>query len=50
MTDIQELDRKSSFIFVGDLNAHYQEWLKPMNSTDRLAIAAFNFPNQRANS
>ena len=50
MTDIQELDRKSSLIFVGDLNAHHQEWLKPVNSTDRLGIAAFNFANQTANS
>ena len=44
MSDIQELDRKSSFIFVGDTNAH-QEWLKSASPTDRPGIAAFYFTN-----
>ena len=45
MSDIQELDRKSSFIFVGDLNAHRQEWLKSASSTDRHGSAEFDFAN-----
>ena len=45
MSDIQELDRKSSFIFVGDLNAHHQKWLKSVSSTDCHGIAAFDIAN-----
>ena len=45
MSDIQELDRKSSFIFVGILNAHHQEWLKFTILTDRCSLAAFDFEN-----
>ena len=45
MSDIQELDRKSSFIFVGNLNAHHQEWLKSVSPTDRYGNAAFDFAN-----
>ena len=45
MSEIQELDRKSSFIFVGDLNAHHQEWLKSVSPTDRHGNAAFDFAN-----
>ena len=45
MSDIQEQDRKSSFIFVGDLNAHHQEWLNSTSATDRHGIAALDFAN-----
>ena len=45
MSDIQELDRELSFIFVGYLNAHHQEWLKSVSPTDRHSIAAFDFAN-----
>ena len=44
-TDIQELDRKLSFIFVGNLNTHHQEWSKSMSPTNHHCIAAFNFAN-----
>ena len=43
MSDIQELDRNSSLIFVGALNAHHQEWLKSVSSTDCHGIVVFNF-------
>ena len=45
MNDIQELDRKSSFIFVGYVNAEHQECLKSVSSTDFHGVAAFNFAN-----
>ena len=45
MSDIQELNRKSSFIFVGDLNAHHPEWLKSMWLTHYHGIEAFDFTN-----
>ena len=45
INDIQELNRKSSFIFAGDLNAHHQECFKSMSPTDRYGITAFNFTN-----
>ena len=45
MSDIQELNRNSCFIFVGDLNAHHQDWLKSMSPTDRHGIAAFDISN-----
>ena len=43
--DIQELDRKLSFIFVGDQNAHHQKWLNSESLTDCHSIAAFDFAN-----
>ena len=45
MSDIQELDRKLSFIIVGNLNAHHQEWLKSVSPTDHHGIAVFEFTN-----
>ena len=29
MAKVQSMDRKSSFLFVGNENAHYEEWLGP---------------------
>ena len=43
-SNIQELDGKWSFIFVGYMNAH-QEWLKFVSPTDLHGIAAFDFTN-----
>ena len=34
MHRIQRSDRKSCFIFVGDLNAHHQEWLASVSGTN----------------
>ena len=42
MARIQESDRKSSFIFVGDMNAHHKDWLNS-RTTDRHGIAALDF-------
>ena len=43
MNDIQEHDRKSAFVFVGDLNAHHREWLNSSTETDSYGRAAYNF-------
>ena len=40
---IQEEDRKSSFIFVGDFNAHHREWLNSVSPTDRHGVSALDF-------
>ena len=45
MAAIQEMDVKSSFIFVGDLNAHHREWLGSISATDAHGQAALNFNN-----
>ena len=34
MADVQQADRKSSFVFVGDFNAHHREWLGSVSQTD----------------
>jgi hypothetical protein len=41
MARIQESDRRSAFVFVGDVNAHHVEWLSsrtPTNSSGRAAL------------
>ena len=43
MASIQSVDRKASFLFVGDLNAHHVEWLKSRSATDRHGAAAYDF-------
>ena len=45
MCDIQERDKKSGFVFVGDFNAHHRVWLNSISATDRHGIAAFDFCN-----
>ena len=45
MNDIQQEDREAAFIFVGDLNAHHQEWLSLANGTDRHDVATYDFSN-----
>ena len=44
MSDIQQVDRKAALIFVGDLNAHYQEWFGSVSGTDRHG-AVYDFSN-----
>lgn len=34
MAEVQQSDRKSSFVFVGDFNAHHREWLGSVSETD----------------
>ena len=42
MAAVQAEDVRASFLFVGDLNGHHQEWLGPMN-TNQHGVAAFDF-------
>ena len=42
---IQEEDRKSCFIFIGDLNGHHTDWLDSVTATDGHGIAALDFAN-----
>ena len=42
MAAVQAEDVRSSFLFVGDLNGHHQEWLGSM-TTNRHGVAAFDF-------
>ena len=34
MSEVQQTDCKSSFVFVGDFNAHHREWLGSVSQTD----------------
>ena len=42
MAAVQAADARASFLFVGDLNGHYQEWLGS-NTTNRHSVAALDF-------
>ena len=42
MTTVQTEDIRASFLFVGDLNGHHQEWLGS-TTTNRHGVAAFDF-------
>ena len=42
MAAVQAVDVRASFLFVGDLNGHHQEWLGS-TTTNRHGIAAFDF-------
>ena len=42
MAAVQPEDVPASFLFVGDLNGHHQEWLGS-TTTNRRGIAAFDF-------
>ena len=42
MADVQAEDVRASFLFVGDLNGHHQEWLGS-TTTNRHGDAAFDF-------
>ena len=42
MAAVQAEDLRASFLFVGDLNGHHQEWLGS-TITNRYGVAAFNF-------
>ncbi|MEL6899152.1 MAG: hypothetical protein AAFP90_23870, partial [Planctomycetota bacterium] len=45
MSHIQELDRKSCFVFVGDFNAHHRDWLNSISETNPHGVAALDFAN-----
>ena len=40
MSEIQEADRKSDFVFVGDVNAYHEDWLGSITPTDIHSRAA----------
>ena len=42
MAAVQAEDIHASFLFVGELNGHYQEWLGS-TTTNRHGVAAFDF-------
>ena len=42
MAAVQAEDVRASFLFVGDLNGHHQEWLGS-TTTNRHRVAAFDF-------
>ena len=42
MAVMQDVDVHASFLFVGELNAHHQEWLGS-TATNRHCVAAFDF-------
>ena len=42
MAAVQAEDMLASFLFVGDLNGHHQEWLGS-TTTNRHGVAAFDF-------
>ena len=42
MAAVQAEDIRASFLFVGDLNGHHQEWLGSM-TTNRHGVATFDF-------
>ena len=46
MASIQGSDRKASFIFVGDFNAHHRDWLNSVSQTDCHGVAALDFATQ----
>ena len=46
MASIQESDRKASFIFIRDFNAHHRDWLNSVSPTDCHGVAAFDFATQ----
>ena len=46
MASIQENDRKASFLFVGDFNAHHKEWLSSVSPTDCHGLRALDFSSE----
>ena len=42
MAAVQESDARAAFLFMGDLNAHHQEWLGS-RTTDAHGVAALTF-------
>ena len=46
MAAIQESDRKASFVFIGDSNAHHKEWLNSITQTDCHGLRALDFSSE----
>ena len=46
MVAIQENDRKASFVFVGDFNAHHREWLNSVSPSNCHGLGAIGFSTE----
>ena len=46
MVSIQQNDRKATFLFVGDFNAHHRECLSPASPTDCLELKVNDFSTE----
>ena len=46
MAAIQENDRKASFVFIGNFNAHHKEWLNSISQTDCHGLRALDFSSE----
>ena len=46
MAAIQENDRKASFVFIGDFNAHHKEWLNSISQTDCHGLRTLDFSSE----
>ena len=46
MAKIQEDDRKASFVFIGDFNAHHREWLNSVSPTNCHGERALDFATE----
>ena len=46
MAAIQENDRKASFAFIGDFNAHHKEFLNSISQTDCHSLRALDFSSE----
>ena len=46
MAKIQGDDRKASFVFIGDFNAHHREWLNSVSPTDCHGVRALDFATE----
>ena len=44
MAAVQAADARASFLFVGDMNGHHQEWLGSI-TTNRHGVAALDYAN-----
>ena len=49
MAAIQENDRKATFVFIGDFNAHHKEWLNSVSNTDCHGLRALDFSSESGN-
>ena len=46
MAKVQQDDRKASFVFIGDFNAHHREWLNSRSPTNSHGERALDFATQ----
>ena len=46
VAQVQSVDDKAVFVFVGDANAHHSGWLESVSPTDRHGCDAIDFSNR----